>query len=387
VDIYSPLKLSVDKMKLSNVLTLSDPNATLDNVGGKGMSLAKMICAGFPVPGGFHVTTEAYRTFIEANDLQTKILAALKDVDTALPASLETASGTISRLFTESKIPEDIATDITNTYIELSNRQSKIENQKSVAVRSSATAEDLPEASFAGQQETYLNVHGNEALLDAVKKCWASLWTARAIAYRIKNNIDQNTVVLAIVVQEMVNAEAAGILFTANPMNGHRDEMVINAAWGLGEAIVGGLVSPDTIVADKATGKVKKMDVAEKSVITVETETGTEEKPLNDARRSSQVMKEAQVIELVTIARKIEDYYGKPQDIEWCRTDGHFYIVQSRPITALHARKRSRLDARAAQSIVCDDGNPGAGGADAAVGTETDQIESHAAQRLLHHDQ
>jgi phosphohistidine swiveling domain-containing protein len=118
-------------------------------------------------------------------------------------------------------------------------------------------------------------------------------------------------------------------------MNGHRDEMVINAAWGLGEAIVGGLVSPDTIIVDKATGKVKKMDVAEKTVITVETENGTEEKPLNDARRSSQVMKEAQVIELVTIARRIEDYYGKPQDIEWCRTNGQFYIVQSRPITAL----------------------------------------------------
>jgi pyruvate,water dikinase len=326
--------VSEDEMKPSYILTLSDPLADLETVGGKGMSLAKMANEGLPIPGGFHITTDAYRAFIDVNDLQTKILKALKDVDAALPASLETASASISRLFTESEIPTDIASSITNAYADL-NRKSEIENPKSVAVRSSATAEDLPEASFAGQQETYLNIHGIDALLEAVKKCWASLWTARAIAYRIKNNIDQNTVALAVVVQEMVNAEAAGILFTANPMNGHRDEMVINAAWGLGEAIVGGLVSPDTIVADKATGKVKKMNIAEKTVITVETENGTEEKPLNDARRSLQVMKEAQVVDLVSLARRIESFYGKPQDIEWCRTNGHIYIVQSRPITAL----------------------------------------------------
>ena len=312
----------------SYVLTLSDSQAVLETVGGKGMSLAKMIQAGFPVPDGFHITTEAYRQFVTSNKLQTRILNALKDVDTTLPTSLETASATISRFFAESKIPNDIATSIITAY-------NAINNQQSVAVRSSATAEDLPEASFAGQQETFLNIRGEQALIEAVKKCWASLWTGRAIAYRIKNNIDQNAVALAVVVQEMVNAEAAGILFTANPINGHRDEMVINAAWGLGEAIVGGLVSPDTIVADKATGKVKTYDIAEKTVITVLIETGTREDPLNDARRNSKVMNEVQVIELINIARRIESFYGKPQDIEWCRTDGHFYIVQSRPITAL----------------------------------------------------
>jgi phosphohistidine swiveling domain-containing protein len=331
-------------MKPSYVLTLSDPLADLETVGGKGMSLAKMANAGLPIPGGFHITTDAYRTFVSNNDLQMKILAALKDVDTALPASLETASATISRLFADASIPNDINNAIRAAYETLRPKTEDggpsatvfgLPSMVSVAVRSSATAEDLPEASFAGQQETYLNIHGEEAFLKAVKKCWASLWTARAIAYRIKNNIDQNTVALAVVIQEMVNAEAAGILFTANPMNGHRDEMVINAAWGLGEAIVGELVSPDTIIVDKATGKVKQMDIAEKTVITVETENGTEEKPLNDARRNSQVMKEAQVIELVTIARRIESFYGKPQDIEWCRTNGQFYIVQSRPITAL----------------------------------------------------
>jgi phosphoenolpyruvate synthase/pyruvate phosphate dikinase len=212
-------------------LPLSDLNATLENVGGKGMSLAKLTRAGIPVPGGFHVTTEAYRQFVATNDLQTKILTSLKDVDVTLPATLEATSAAIGSFFAESKISADLATAITDAYNEL--------NRKSVAVRSSATAEDLPGASFAGQQDTFLNICGEEALLDAVKKCWASLWTARAIAYRARQNISPDSVALAVVVQELVFADAAGIMFTANPINGNRDEVVINAAWGLGEAIGG----------------------------------------------------------------------------------------------------------------------------------------------------
>lgn len=337
------------------LLPLSDLQATLENVGGKGMSLAKMIQAGFPVPNGFHVTTEAYRTFVDDNNLQTKILSALKDVDASLPTTLEAASASIGAFFADASIPTEIANTIRDAYLTLDTSHPSTSLRTSltpVAVRSSATAEDLPEASFAGQQETFLNIRGEADLLDAVKKCWASLWTARAIAYRIKNNIDQNTIALAVVVQEMVDAEAAGILFTANPINGRRDEMVINAAWGLGEAIVGGLVSPDTIVADKATGKVKQYEVAEKTVVTVLAEKGTREDPLEDERRRSKVMNEADVVTLVDIARRIEFYYGKPQDIEWCLTsppaplrstpvgllkgEGRkFYIVQSRPITAM----------------------------------------------------
>ncbi len=331
------------------ILPLSNPQADLQTVGGKGMSLAKMIQAGFPVPDGFHITTEAYRQFVAANELRPKILAALRMVDTTLPTTLEAASATIGSFFAGATIPDEITNAIKEAYLTLDSSYPipATHHPTPVAVRSSATAEDLPEASFAGQQETYLNIHGEDDLLEAVKKCWASLWTARAIAYRIKNNIEQNTVALAVVVQEMVDAEAAGILFTANPINGRRDEMFINAAWGLGEAIVGGLVSPDTIVADKATGKVKTYDVAEKTVITVRTEKGTREDPLDEARRRSKVLNEADIIELVDIAHRIESYYGSPQDIEWCRTaspspagrgargEGKFYIVQSRPITAL----------------------------------------------------
>lgn len=337
-------------MSTSFILKLSDPSASLEMVGGKGLSLAKMIGAGFPVPDGFYITTEAYRQFIAANDLQKKIITILKDADPAVPSTLEAASATISGCFADAIVPEEITIAIRDAYLTLDTSHPSTSLRASlphVAVRSSATAEDLPEASFAGQQETFLNICGEEDLLDAVKKCWASLWTARAIAYRIKNNIDQNTVALAVVVQEMVDAEAAGILFTANPINGHREEMVINAAWGLGEAIVGGLVSPDTIVADKSTGKVKMYDVAEKTVMTVRTEKGTREDPLDGARSRSRVMKEADVIQLVDIARRIESFYGRPQDIEWCRIkspsphgrgvrgEGKFFIVQSRPITTL----------------------------------------------------
>ena len=317
------------------VLTLSDTQAVLETVGGKGMSLAKMINADLPVPDGFHITTEAYRQFITSNKLQTRIINALKDVDTTLPASLETASTIISRFFAESKIPNDIATAITTAYNTLNNRKSSIENRKSVAVRSSATAEDLPEASFAGQQETFLNIHGEQALLEAVKKCWASLWTARAIAYRIKNNIDQNTVALAVVVQEMVFAEAAGIMFTANPVNGNRDEVVINAAWGLGEAIVSGAVTPDTLTVDKQKGRVIRRETAEKTIMTVRTESGVREEPVPDPLKKKVVLTNAQARELTRYGVQIESLYKIPMDIEWTLANKKFAIVQARPITSL----------------------------------------------------
>ena len=317
-------------MKTKFSLSLNHPDATLEAVGGKGASLARLFLAGLPIPDGFHISVEAYKRFVALNDLQPRILEALDSIDDPAPITLENASNNIMQMFFDSPIPSEIADEIVDAYASLSTGI-----DLSVAVRSSATAEDLPDASFAGQQETYLNIHGAIQLLEAVKKCWASLWTARAIAYRIKNNIDQSATALAVVVQEMVDAEAAGILFTANPINGKRDEMVINASWGLGEAIVGGLVSPDIIIADKATSKVKSYKVAEKTVITVRTEKGTSEEPLNDARHSSKVLNDAQIGELIEIARKIESFYGAPQDIEWCHANGRFHVVQSRPITTL----------------------------------------------------
>ena len=308
-------------------LPLSDPAATLEVVGGKGASLAKLSRAGLPVPGGFHITTEAYRRFIADNRLQPRILDALREADAAQPVILETISRKIAALFSGEQIPAEIATAISSAYADL--------QEPPVAVRSSATAEDLPEASFAGQQETYLNIRGTVAVLEAVKKCWASLWTGRAIAYRIKNAIAQESVALAVVVQELVPADAAGVMFTVNPVSGARDELIIDAAWGLGEAIVGGLVTPDHLVLAKDSGQVKEAEIADKTIMTVQTAGGTTEQPVPTRRRHRRVLNDAGIAQLAALGRAIEAHYGIPVDVEWCRAGGRFYIVQARPITAL----------------------------------------------------
>jgi pyruvate,water dikinase len=203
-----------------------------------------------------------------------------------------------------------------------------------VAVRSSATAEDLPGASFAGQQDTYLNVRGKAALLEAVKRCWASLWTARAMTYRARRGIDSSMVSLAVVVQQMVAADAAGVLFTANPMTGKRDEIVINAAWGLGEAIVAGHVTPDTLILDKATGRVNQVDIGTKDVMTVQTDQGTVEVQVESQQRQQPVLGEAQIAELARLGSAIEAHFGAPQDVEWAMDGEGIYILQSRPVTS-----------------------------------------------------
>src|SRR5256886_2414758 len=192
--------------------------------------------------------------------------------------------------------------------------------------------------SFAGQQETYLNMRGEAMVLEAVKRCWASLWTARAIDYRARHSIAPQDVSLAVVVQQLVTAEAAGILFTANPLTGARDQVMINAAWGLGEAIVGGQVTPDTIIVDKASGTIIEQNISEKDVMTAitgRTGEGTHEEPVTADQRTRAVLSPAQAAELARIGVQIEDLYGQPMDIEWALHDGRISIVQARPITAL----------------------------------------------------
>ena len=309
------------------ILPIFDQNANLENVGGKGMSLAKLSRSGLPVPGGFHITIETYRRFVADNGLQPRLLEALGGADAAKPDSLEAASWRIGDLFAAAQMPEEIAAAIRLAYADLKNSP--------VAVRSSATAEDLPGASFAGQQETYLNIRGEQAVLEAVKRCWASLWTGRAIGYRLTNHIDQETVALAVVIQELVPAEAAGVMFTANPLNGRRDEIVINATWGLGEAVVSGAVTPDTITADRPTGRRLRSTVAAKQVMTVRTESGTREQPVPPSLRKKAVLSRSQAEELARLGGKIEDLYGTPMDIEWAFAGGRFAILQARPITTL----------------------------------------------------
>ncbi|MGC1378736.1 MAG: PEP/pyruvate-binding domain-containing protein [Anaerolineales bacterium] len=326
------------------ILPLPDPQATLASVGGKGMSLARLARAGLPVPGGFHITTEAYRHFVSQNGLQPRIMQAREGVDASDPACVEPVSRRIAGFFVDGLLPADIVRAVSDAYAELSINPSALSggregaNPIPVAVRSSATAEDLPEASFAGQQDTYLNITGATAVLDAVKRCWASLCTARAIAYRARQGIAPESVALAVVVQQLVFSETSGVMFTANPVNGAWDEIVIDASWGLGEAIVGGLVSPDHIVLDKTTGKIKSLTVAEKTVMTVRTAGGTQEQPVPAEKRKLRALSDVRAAELTGLGKKIEQVYGGPQDIEWCFADGQFHIVQVRPITTLPNR-------------------------------------------------
>jgi phosphoenolpyruvate synthase/pyruvate phosphate dikinase len=252
-------------------------------VGGKGANLGELSHAGLPVPPGFVVTTGAYDAFVEAGGLKDEIIGLASQPRADDPAAFEAAEEKIRALFARGEIPDDVAAEIRIAYDRLTNA-----NGRAVAVRSSATAEDLPGASFAGQQETYLNVRDAGALMEAIKACWASLWTLRAMAYRRRQNIEPATVSLAVVVQQMVPAEAAGIMFTTDPVGGWRDRTLINAAWGLGEAVVGGRVTPDTLVVDKASGRIVSRETADKEVMTVYTEGGAEERPVPEARRATE---------------------------------------------------------------------------------------------------
>jgi pyruvate,water dikinase len=283
--------------------------------GGKGANLGELTQAGLPVPPGFVLTTAAYRAFVQ--DVQGEVLA--------LAAASDAAA--IRALLTSRRVPDDVAREATEAWSAL--------GEVPVAVRSSATAEDLEGASFAGQQDTYLNVRGAAALLDAVRECWASLWTDRAVAYRARQGIAPAEVALAVVVQRMVEADAAGVMFTANPTNGRRDEVVLSAAWGLGESIVGGTVTTDDLVVEKAGLRVAARTTADKAVMTVYAGERTEEAPVPAQRRREPVLDDKDASALAELGVRIEQHYGAPQDVEWARAGGEFFVVQARPITAL----------------------------------------------------
>ncbi|MBA3905076.1 MAG: phosphoenolpyruvate synthase [Pseudonocardiales bacterium] len=286
--------------------------------GGKGANLGELTRAGLPVPPGFVLTTAAYRAFVDAIGAQILELAAEPG---------EAGAARIRGLITSQEIPDGMAREITEAWTALGGGP--------VAVRSSATAEDLAGASFAGQQDTYLNVHGAAALLHAVRDCWASLWTDRAMAYCSRRAIDPAEVALAVVVQEMVEADAAGVMFTANPTNGRRDELVVSAAWGLGESVVSGSVTTDDLVIEKSTLHVASRTTADKAVMTVYAGNGTVEIAVPPGRRTEPVLDDKAAAALAELGVRIEEHYGAPQDIEWARVGGEYFVVQARPITAL----------------------------------------------------
>lgn len=299
-------------------------------VGGKGANLGELTNAGFPVPEAFVLTTAAYDYFIQSSDIMAKIESALEGIDRTSDDSLMAASDKIRAMFEECEIPEDLKKEIVARYRILFPKGKK----GFVAVRSSATAEDLPDASFAGQQETYLNVGSEEDLFDKIRKCWSSLFTARAIAYREKQGFAHSDVKLAVVVQRMVNSEFSGIMFTVDPNSGAK-QIVIEAGYGLGEAIVGGEVTPDTYVIDK-----QKMEILKKRISTqhwkyVRGENGgvvKQDMPADMVK--SQKIPDDRIQEIAEIGRQIEIHYEKPMDMEWCVEDDKAYIVQARPITA-----------------------------------------------------
>lgn len=311
------------------ILPLDTPEDGLEVVGGKGRSLARLARAGFDVPGGFQIATAAYRRFVADHALQARILALARPALKQGAVSFEQAAADIQSLFGAHAVADDIAGAIAAAY-------GSLPNTPAVAVRSSATAEDLPDLSFAGQQETFLNVAGADAVVAAARKCWASLWTPQAISYRHRNGVDHGAVSMAVVVQAMVPAEVSGILFTANPATGERSEMVVNASFGLGEAVVGGQVTPDTYVLDRRTLAAKRTDIgAKERQIVADGEQGTRLAEVPAKERERAALTAAMLRQLAETALEVEALHGTPQDIEWAFCGGKLRLLQSRPITNL----------------------------------------------------
>jgi rifampicin phosphotransferase len=321
--------------------------------GGKGANLGELTRSGVPVPPGVVLTTTAYRDFVDSTGIGKRVLALAAVPRDAQPAAYESAAASIQDVFASVDVPQTVVQELREVRGMLGEGQ--------FAVRSSATAEDLAGASFAGQQDTYLDVRGEGALLSAVRSCWASLWTARAMAYRARQGIEPGAemgasehrserqrarsggspestsvaVSLAVVVQQMVDADAAGVMFTANPANGRRDETLISAAWGLGESVVGGSAGTDEIIVAMPEGRVRSRTTAHKAVMTVATGGDTAEHAVPVGLRDREVLDDEAAVELARWGARIEDLFGTPQDVEWARADGVFWIVQARAVTAL----------------------------------------------------
>ncbi|MDC6157228.1 phosphoenolpyruvate synthase [Bacillus albus] len=304
-------------------------NTQLSLVGGKGLNLGELSSVqGIQVPEGFCVTTVGYEKAIEQNEELQTLLQQLTKLKKEERAQIGEMSKKIREVIMEVEIPVDVVEAVTH-YL------SCFGNEHAYAVRSSATAEDLPYASFAGQQDTYLNIIGKEAILQHVRKCWASLFTERAVTYRMQNGFEHNQVSICVVVQKMVFPEASGILFTADPVTSNRKVLSIDASFGLGEALVSGLVSADNYKVKE--GEITETMIATKKIaIYAVKEGGTETKQIDPAQQKLQTLSEQQILQLASIGRQIEAYFGCPQDIEWCLAHNTFYIVQSRPITALY---------------------------------------------------
>ena len=322
-------------------------------VGGKGANLGEMYNAGFPVPPGFCVTAYAYKKFVDAAGINKDIREIINQMDVDNNDSLQSASRQIQTIILTEQVPDDIAAAVRRAYEMMYRNPYEIPSQAAalinasreppfVAVRSSATAEDLPTASFAGQQATFLNVKGAENVVEHVKKCWASLFTARAIFYREKNNFDHFNVFIAVPVQKMVDADKAGVAFSIDPVSENPDYIVIEGAFGLGEVVVGGHVNPDHYLIDKSIWEIVDKKIMQKKVMMRRDPVGKNIMiPLEEPKSTSQVLRDDQIVSLARVVQRIEEHYGTPQDVEWAYEGEKMYIVQSRPITTLRKKEES----------------------------------------------
>src|SRR6476620_11759065 len=297
-------------------------------VGGKGANLGELSkIEGICVPDGFCISTEAFKRIIGETSSINELLDRLSLLKVEDRDKIGELSGELRRVIERIAIPQDINEEIARLL-------SRLDEKNACAVRSSATAEDLPTASFAGQQDTYLNIIGREAIYQHISKCWASLFTERAVTYRLQNGFDHRKVHLSVVVQKMVFPQVAGIMFTADPVTSNRKVLSIDASFGLGEALVSGLVNADNYKVRNGQIIDKKISTKKLAIYALK-DGGTKEKDIEPERQNSQALTDEQILQLERIGRKIEEHFGSPQDIEWCLADDAFYIVQSRAITTL----------------------------------------------------
>jgi pyruvate,water dikinase len=317
-------------------------------VGGKGASLGELRRAGFAVPPGFVVRTSAFESFIEALERESAVRAQVEELRTDDLAGVTKCSQELRRRIEQSALPSDLLEEISSAHVELTGGA----GISAVAVRSSATTEDASDASFAGLQDTYLWVRSTPDLLQKVRSCWASLYSVESISYRRRQGIPEQSVAMAVVVQSMVDARTAGVLFTRSPVTGDRSVVTLEGAWGLGSAVVGGEVTPDRWVIGKITGEISVREISDKMIQHVPAPAGgIDTVPVADELRHAACMSDEELQALRTVARAIERHYGCAQDIEWAidRVSGDILILQSRPETVWSARETAPT-ARAAEN-------------------------------------
>lgn len=295
--------------------------------GGKAASLVKLIKAGFPVPEGFVVLSDAFDEFLKSVGGETQINKWLEELKLKDSKKTTETSDKIRKFILDQPFPRETGKEIIKEFSKM--------KLKNVAVRSSATMEDSVGASWAGELETYLNTSKKD-LLNNIKKCWASLYSPRAISYRLKKGLAREKASVAVAVQEMVQPETAGICFTANPVSGNRSQMIIEGGYGLGEAVVGGKITPDMYTIQKSKLKITDKNISEQKIMIVKNKSGTAEKTVPRSKQGKQKLEDSKIIRLAKMCGEIEKFYGFPQDIEWAFSKNKLYILQSRPITTLN---------------------------------------------------